>query len=138
MTYYFRNPDNFAEARRRMWNRMMNGTFDSDRVRSFPIEMKSSETEYELRALLPGLTAEQVNIQFNDGTLTIDGEYKAHEEDSSNFISEFPAGKFSRSIDIKEPVVIEKIEANMKDGILTIRLPKAEESKPKSIKINAR
>ena len=47
-------------------------------------------------------------------------------------------GKFSRSIEINDPVVSEKISAGMKDGVLTIHLPKAEEARPKTIKINAR
>ena len=44
-------------------------------------------------------------------------------------------GKFSRSIEIEDPVLSDKIEASMKNGVLTVRVPKAEEAKPRSIKI---
>ena len=49
-----------------------------------------------------------------------------------------PVGRFSRSIAIKVSIVVDKIDASMKDGILTILIPKAEEAKPKTIKINAK
>jgi HSP20 family protein len=103
------------------------------------MELKSTENEYTLRAMLPGLSTEEVNIQFNDSVLTIDGEYSAiSEEGKESLFSEMPVGRFSRSLEIKDPVVVEKIEASMKDGILTIHIPKAEEAKPKTIKINAK
>jgi len=71
--------------------------------------------------------------------LTIDGEYTSiSEEGKECLFSEMPVGRFSRSIEIKEPIVVDKIEASMKDGILTILIPKAEEAKPKMIRINAK
>ena len=89
--------------------------------------------------MLPGLTAEDVNIQFVDNVLTIDGEYRElKEDDKETLFSELPVGRFSRSIEINDPVKVEQIEASMKDGILTIHIPKAEEAKPKTIKINAK
>ena len=103
------------------------------------MEMKANQDEYTLTALLPGLTAEEIDIQFNNGTLSIEGEYHdVREENVEYLFSEMPAGKFSRSIEINEPVVSEKIEASMKDGVLSIRVPKAEEAKPKTIRITSK
>jgi HSP20 family protein len=86
--------------------------------------------------MLPGLTAEDIAITFDNGILTIDAEYsETREEDSEYLFSELPVGKFTRSVRIDENVLIDKIEASMKDGVLTIRIPKAEESKPKNIKV---
>jgi len=139
MTLYFRNPEMIAESRRRMLRRMMDETYNTDRVLSFPLEMKATENDYTLKAMLPGLSAEEINIRFEDGVLTIDGEYTSiSEEGKECLFSEMPVGRFSRSIEIKEPIVVDKIDASMKDGILTILIPKAEEAKPKMIKINAK
>lgn len=139
MTLYIRTPEMIAESRRRMMRRMLENTFNQERVLSFPLEMKVNENEYILTALLPGLSTDEINIQFNNGTLSIDGEYKEIRDEKSEYLfSEMPAGKFSRSVEINDPIVSEKISAGMKDGVLTIHLPKAEEAKPKTIKINAK
>jgi HSP20 family protein len=139
MTLYFRNPEMTAEHRRRMMRRLMEDSYRPERVLTFPLELNSTENDYTLRAMLPGLSAEEISIQFNDSVLTIDGEYTATSEEArQSHFSEFPVGRFSRSLEIKEPVLVENIEASMKDGILTIHIPKAEEAKPKTIKINAK
>lgn len=139
MTLYFRNPEMIAESRRRMLRKMIEDSNSSERVLTFPMELKATENDFILKAMLPGLSAEEINIQFNDSVLTIDGEYTSiSEEGKECMFSEMPVGRFSRAIEIKDPVVVEKIEASMKDGILTIHIPKAEEAKPKTIKINAK
>ncbi len=139
MTLYFRNPEMIAESRRRMLRKMIEDSNSSERVLTFPMELKATENDFILKAMLPGLSAEEINIQFNDSVLTIDGEYNSiSEEGKECMFSEMPVGRFSRAIEIKDPVVVEKIEASMKDGILTIHIPKAEEAKPKTIKINAK
>ena len=139
MTLYVRTPDMIAESRRRMMRKMLENSFNQEHVLTFPMEMKVNENEYTLTALLPGLSTDEINIQFNNGTLSIDGEYHEFRDEKSDYLlSEMPVGKFSRSIEINDPVVSEKISAGMKDGVLTIHLPKAEEAKPKTIKINAR
>ena len=139
MTLYVRTPEMIAESRRRLMRRMLENSFNQERVLSFPMEMKVNENEYTLTALLPGLSTDEINIQFNNGVLTIDGEYRDIREEKSEYLfSEMPVGKFSRSLEINDPVVTEKISAGMKDGVLTIHLPKAEEAKPKTIKINAK
>jgi HSP20 family protein len=128
-----------AEARRRMMHKMLENSFNTERVLSIPMEMKVSEDEYQISAFLPGMSAEDVNIQFNNGLLTVDGEYgEVQDEKYTCRFSDFPVSKFSRSVEIDEPVVSDKIEASMKDGVLTIHVPKAEEAKPRSIKINAK
>jgi len=139
MTLYLRNPELVAEARRRMMRKMIDNSFNTERILTFPMEMKSTKDEYTLTGMLPGLSADEINIQFNNGLLTIEGEYQdIHDENSEYLFSELPVGKFSRSIEIEDPIVSDKIEASMKDGVLTIRIPKAEEAKPKSIKIIAK
>jgi HSP20 family protein len=139
MTYYVTSPAAAIEARRRMMRHLFENAFESERVYSFPMDVRSDQDQITVTALLPGLSTEEVNIQFNNGMLTIDGEYKnLRDEESQYVLAELPVGKFSRTLEINEPVVAEKIVAEMKDGVLTLRIPKAEEAKPKMIKVIAR
>lgn len=139
MTLYFRNPEYVAHAQRKMMRKLLENSFNSERMLTFPMEMKSNKDEYVLTALLPGISEDMVDIQFNNGILSIEGEYQEIRDENWEYLfSEMPAGKFSRSIEIHDPVVADKIEASMHNGVLSIRLPKAEEAKPKSIKINSK
>jgi len=136
MTYYLSTPQ--IEARKRFMRLMIENSYDRDRIMSFPLDLSATADEYVLTAMLPGLTAEDVDIQFNNGILTISGEYADKRvEGDEYFFSELPVGKFSRAIEFNEPVKHDKIDAAMKLGLLTVRIPKAEEAKPKSIKIKA-
>jgi HSP20 family protein len=139
MTLYVTNPQAVMEARRRMMRRMFDENFAEERVMSFPVDLSETSEEYTLKAFLPGLSAEEVNIEYNNNTLSINGEYKAEEEDKSEkLLNEFPAGHFGRSFELAEPIILDKIEASMSNGVLTVRIPKAEEAKPRTIKIVAK
>lgn len=139
MTVYFRNPDMIANTQRRLMRRMMENAVNTERYLRFPMEMRSTQDEFVLTALLPGLSDGQISMQFNDGILSIEGEYpELSDENTEVHFSELPVGKFKRAVQINDPVLSEKIEASMKDGVLRVRLPKAEEAKPKTIKINVK
>ena len=102
-------------------------------------KMEVSETDeaYILKAELPGLTKDDIAVQLEDSVLTISGE-KKHErsEDKKSFhLCEITYGSFSRSFQVPNHVKSEDIEANFKDGILTLTLPKAEEVTPKKIDV---
>jgi HSP20 family protein len=139
MTLYLSTPAAVMEARHRMMRRLFEEKFDNSRVMSFPVDLSETDESYTLKAFLPGLTAEDVNIQYNNDTLVIDGEYKAVEDEKSEkLVSEFPVGRFGRSFELSAPIKEDQIEATMSNGILTIRVPKAEEAKPRTIKIVAK
>jgi len=134
MTYYLSTPQ--IEARKRWMRQMIENSYDRERVMSFPMDLFATKEEYVITAMLPGLNAEDVELQFANGILTISGVYAdKRAENDEYFFTELPVGKFSRSIEFNEPVKQDKIDASMKQGLLTIRIPKAEEAKPKSIKI---
>ena len=136
MNFYFTTPTSVMEARRRMMRRMFDETVEEEPTFSIPMNLSSNQDEYTITALVPGLSSDAVNIQFNNGVLTVDGEYPESQlEGEDVHLSELPVGKFSRSIEFNNPVAAEKIEASLKDGVLTLRIPKAEEAKPKTIKI---
>ena len=139
MTLYVANPSAIMEARRRMMRRLFEENFSADRVMSFPVELSETEETYTLKAFLPGLTTEQVNIELTNGVLSIDGEYKAVEDEKAEkLMDEFPAGRFARSFELADSILEDKISASMSNGVLTVVVPKAEEAKPRTIKIVAK
>jgi HSP20 family protein len=104
---------------------------------TFPVDLSENENEVTLKAVLPGIKPEDVEISVSDGVLTIRGE--AHQEQTTekeNFYRrEIRYGAFSRSIPLPSRVDQEQSEAEFKDGLLTIKLPKAAEARPKTIKV---
>jgi HSP20 family protein len=137
MTYYMSHPMNWYEARRQMARRMMNAAENFERTIPVLLNVSSNDSEYVVKALLPGLKAEDVKVEFTDHLLKIEGELKfARNENEKELFDEFPEGKFTRSIELSEAADSENIQATIADGILTVRVPKVAESKPRTIKIN--
>ena len=104
------------------------------------INVEENENAWVISAELPGVTKEDVKVNFQDNFLTISGEKKFEKEDKDKNYHrvERSYGKFSRSLKIGKSVLSEKIDAEYKDGILTISLPKAEEAKPKLIDVKVK
>lgn len=140
MTLYINNPYGRMMAHRRMWNRMMNNEWEETPARvTFPIDVKDGEEAYEIFALLPGVTADDLNIQIVNDTVTIQGELKADvDEKDSYLVRERPTGRFMRVVRLPETVDSAKVDASLKDGVLTLIVPKAEEARPKTIKVMAK
>ena len=88
---------------------------------------------------VPGMKKEDIEISLHDGMLTVSGERKDEREQTEGqaFRSERYFGKFQRSLSLPTAVDANKVKASYKDGILTIRLPKAEGAKPKQISVSA-
>ncbi len=136
MTFYMYHPMNWYEARRQMMRRMM-AEHGFERTMWFPVEIKAAETEYVVRALLPGQKAEDVKIEFENNVLKIEGELKFERSENDEYvIDEIPQGKFSRSFELSDAVESDNIQASMSNGVLTVHIPKAPETKPRTIKIN--
>src|SRR5581483_1272321 len=91
-----------------------------------------------VKAELPGLKKEEINLSLHDGVLTLSGERKRETEkkEGATFRSERYFGKFQRSVTLPTTVDASKVNATYKDGILTVELPKAEEAKPKQIAVS--
>lgn len=104
------------------------------------IDMYQTDNEIVVKAALPGIKADEVQINIVGDVLTLKGEMK-HEEESKNkayHIHEQRWGAFERSVGLPTTVVADKSKAEFENGILTITLPKAEEVKPKLITIKAK
>ena len=101
------------------------------------MDISENDDEFVVRAELPGMRKEDVNVTFVNGALKIEGERKHEKEDQkTNYHRvERAYGKFCRVFQIPDEVKSDKISADFKDGLLNIRLPKAEEVKPKAIDV---
>ncbi len=101
------------------------------------IDVYEKDKEVIVKAELPGLTAKDVDVSVDEEALTIKGERKFEEEvKEENFYRlERRYGNFQRVIPFPTPIVVDKVKASFKDGILEVRLPKLEEAKPKKVKV---
>ena len=135
MTIYI-NPIR-RSARRRMMDELMRD-WDDDYAPelTFPIDVKVENDSFVIKALLPGVKPEDLDIQIVNEIVTIAGELKAErDEDASYLLAERPSGKFHRVLTLPTPLDASKVEADLENGILTLLVPKAEEAKPHTIKI---
>jgi HSP20 family protein len=133
MTYYY-FPFGHMMKRRIMDHMMghMSGEFEF----GFPMDVKVTGEGYEIIALLPGVKAEEFSVEFVNGTVVIKGEFKAGRDEKATYlVEERPEGKFTRSIQLPDLIDSEKAEAVLKNGVLTVTIPKAENAKPKTVKV---
>ncbi len=118
---------------RRMARRWM-ATDDASRERTLAVNVRDENDAYILTALVPGLKAGDLSVQVLEDVVSIEG--KLLENDENGFLlRELPAGSFRRELRLPAPLDAEKVEARIADGILTVRLPKAESARPRSIKV---
>lgn len=106
-----------------------------------PVDIyQNSDQELVLKAELPDIAPEDIELNVNNDTLTISGEKRLSpevKEDQYHRI-ERHYGSFSRSFSLPSLVDATKISAEHKNGVLTVRLPAREEAKPRQIKVNVR
>jgi HSP20 family protein len=104
---------------------------------SFPVEVSQTDTDFEVKASLPGLKPEDVEITVANDVLTVKGEHREETEDKKReyYRREIRYGSFHRSFSLPVSVDADKAEASFKNGVLHLRLPKAEALRPKQIKV---
>ena len=121
----------FDEALERIWG---NGP-----VRRWTpaVDVYENKDSVVVKAELPGLDPKEVEISIEDGTLYLKGERKSESEDQRDGYHrlERSYGSFARAFTLPDSVDPEKVSAEYKDGLLSVTLPKREESKPKKVKI---
>jgi HSP20 family protein len=101
------------------------------------MDLVETNDAFVLRADLPGMTQDDVNIELEDRTLTVSGERKAeHESQQEGYYRvERAFGSFSRSLTLPEGVDPESVHATFNNGVLEVRIPKPEQRKPRRISI---
>jgi len=104
------------------------------------LEVYEKDDKFVVRAELPGMKKEDIDISIVGDTLTIRGERKAESEvkDEDYYRCEMCYGKFSRAITLPSAIQADKVEASYQNGILEIVLPKAIEAKPKKVEVKVK
>jgi len=105
---------------------------------SLPVDVSMTADELVVEAQLPGIKPDEVDITVENGRLTIRGETASErsEEDGDFLVREIRRGAFNRSIGLPNGVEPDKASATFDNGILTLRIPKAEAVKPRQIRIS--
>jgi HSP20 family protein len=134
-----REVDSLQSEVNRLFDAFFGGT-EANRRRWVPaMDLVETDEHLVLRADLPGLNRDDVNIEIKDGVLTISGERKSeHTERSEGFHRvERAFGSFSRSLSLPDGVDADKVRAEFENGVLQIKIPKPEETKPHRVAIGA-
>lgn len=107
---------------------------------TMPVEVRDKDDEYDIRAELPGVKKDDLDIRLNDGYLTITAtkSEEKNEEEKMYKKSEFSYGEFSRTIQLPQEVDADKIDAKLDNGVLKIVAPKLAKAKETVKKINVK
>ena len=130
MTFYL-HPNPYARPYRRVARR-----WAENQKHTLGINVREEDEAYILSALVPGLKSEDLNIQVLEDVLRIEGEYKADE--NQYLMRELPNGSFTRTLRLPSTIQADAVEAHITDGVLTLRLPKAESARPKKIQVKVK
>ncbi|RPI32075.1 MAG: Hsp20/alpha crystallin family protein [Chloroflexota bacterium] len=125
---------------RNMMDRLVDETFSTTNASptwGLPIDVAENENEFVVKVSAPGVNPDDLEISFSGDTLTIKGEVKEDKDvDEERYhIRERRFGSFARSLTLPTKVNSDQIEAAYENGVLTLRLPKAEEVRPRRIAI---
>ncbi len=106
---------------------------------SFALDLAETADTFVVRAALPGIKPEDVEITAQGNTLTIRGQSQVEEERQGQnwLLRERQSGSFQRSLTLPTPITADQAEAQYENGILTLTLPKADEARPKQIKVGS-
>jgi HSP20 family protein len=122
--------------RRQIARRMAASNGGSSRDHFLNVNVRDEEDTFVLSALVPGLKADDLNIQVLEDVVHIEGDFQASDEEY--LLRELPNGSFRRSLRMPTEIDADKVEAKINDGVLTLRLPKAESARPKKIKVSVK
>ena len=105
-----------------------------------PVEMYETEKEVVVKAPLPGFKPDEVDIELQNGVLSIRAEHKEEREEkgATYHLREFRAGRFYRQVTLPTEVNADKAEATFEDGILILRFPKAAKAQARKIKVKGK
>lgn len=104
--------------------------------RNIGVNVQDEGEAFVLTAAIPGVEADKVKIQVLEDVVLIEGEFS--ENENEYLVQEIPQGAFRRELLMPAPLSADKVEAKIADGLLTVRLPKAESALPRTIKVEAR
>jgi HSP20 family protein len=140
MTFYL-HPYPFGFAQDKPYRQMARRA--PNREHTLGINIREEDDAYILSALVPGLNAEDLNIQVLEDVLRIEGEYKQNSpvdkaDEQDYLVRELPSGSFTRTLRLPSVIDADHVEAKIADGVLTLTLPKAESARPKKISVKSK
>jgi HSP20 family protein len=103
--------------------------------RTLPVDLYVTQDAYILEANVPGVDPNQVEITIEGNTLSIRGETRPPTEGNNYLLQERRFSPFARTLQLDLPIQPDKVEASFRNGVLVLTLPKAEQAKPKVIKV---
>jgi HSP20 family protein len=134
MTFYLRTYP-YTSVQQRPYRRIARRWVEKDQ-HSLGVNIREEDEAYILAALVPGLKSEDLNIQVLDDVIRIEGEYK--QDENQYLMQELPNGSFTRTLRLPAAIDANHVEAKIADGVLTLKLPKAESARPKKIKVTVK
>lgn len=141
MTVYitpYRRMSTLRDAMNRLFEESINEPAVNEREMLLAADVQTDEDAYVITALVPGLKADDLNIEVLNNTVSLRGEFKSTEIDGAKYLMcELPAGRFSRVVSLPTALDPARAEASIQNGVLHLRVPKAESHRPKTIKITA-
>lgn len=100
------------------------------------VDILEEQDELRLLADMPGVTADSIEIDFEEGVLTIQGKVAPRKVEGVSLLQEYGVGDFYRTFRVSEQVDASRIRAEYADGVLTVHLPKVEAAKPRKIEVS--
>lgn len=103
------------------------------------VDILEQQDELLVVADVPGASADKIDVKFEDGTLSIHATVQPRQDDGTDYLlHEYNLGDYYRTFQVSEAIDASKITADYADGVLTLRLPKAEAVKPRKISVSSR
>lgn len=135
----FRDITTLRDEMNRLFNRTVGDGVSSGSSWTPAVDIFDAQDEIVLRAELPGLTPEDIDIEVDDNVLTLKGERRFQEtvEEGRYYRLERSYGQFQRSVTLPQGVKADEISAGFDNGVLTVKVPKADEVKPRKISVAA-
>ena len=145
MTLSIYRPMRLIDAMNRLFDESVLHPYDrpyvaDERAYALPLDVIAKDDEYVITAAVPGLKSDDLSVEVLGEAVTIRGEIKSEQngEQDGYLLQERRYGKFSRTLNFPVELDGAKAEASVENGVLTLRVPKAETAKPKMIKVKAR
>jgi len=103
-----------------------------------PMDVSKAGEDYLIEMIVPGLEPDQLEIEMIENTVAIEGEFPAADDEVNYLRQERPAGKFRRVVKLPKTLDVESAQADLKQGVLSLRIPVAEEALPRTIQVKAK
>ena len=108
-------------------------------TQSLPIDIYETPDDIVVRALVPGVESQDIDIQYQGGVLTLRTRVEPYEREqgATGIVTEISAGQAIRQVSLPRTVQVDQATTNIENGVLTLRLPKTADAKPKQIKVGS-